>query len=64
MSWLAFDYSKILAVTQFSSEHGISGEREAVGILAFGLNFEKNKWKTPLIGTSWEKSPCSQSQDT
>lgn len=36
---------------QLSSEYGISGERETVGIFAFGYNFKKNKWKIVLIGT-------------
>lgn len=51
MSWLAFKDSKILATMQLSSEYGISGERETVGIFAFGYNFKKNKWKIVLIGT-------------
>lgn len=49
---------------QFSSECGINGERETVGIFAFGYNFKKNKWKRVLIGTNREKSPCSESQGT
>lgn len=36
---------------QFSSEHGISGERGTVGIFAFGYNFKTRKWKRLLIGT-------------
>lgn len=36
---------------QFSSELGISGERETVGIFAFGYNFKKSKWKRLLTGT-------------
>lgn len=51
MRWLAFEESKILAIMQFSSECGINGERGTVRILAFGYNFQKNKWKKVLIGT-------------